>query len=138
MVVSSGARDFLHILPNPTNMLDLHQLLLIHLVQTMTRTGPPRHAKKKKISALDEKAERVQNLADKLQAKHGETFNRIQYKLWAEASDVKKHDSTELPPPGTIWGGTPKESKRTSVTQATSEAMNEAFTSMATSIVSAF
>ena len=48
---------------------------------------------------------------------------------------MKKHDS---PPPGTIWGGTPKESKRTSVTQATSEAMNETFTSMATSLASAF
>ena len=118
MVASSGVRD---LLPNPTNVLDLGQLLLIRLAQMMI-TGPPRHLKKKKISALDEKAERVQNLADKLQAKHGDTFNRIQYKLWAEALDVKKHDS---PPPGTIWGGTPKESKQTSVTQATSEAIYE-------------
>ena len=72
---------------------------------------PTKACKKKKISALDEKAERVLNLADKLQAKHGDTFNRIQYKLWAEGLDVKKHDSMECPPPGTIWGGTPKESK---------------------------
>ena len=67
--------------------------------------------KKKKISALDEKADQVQNLADKLQAKHGDTFSRIQYKLWAVALDVKKHDSMERPPPGAIWGGTLKESK---------------------------
>ena len=87
---------------------------------------------------MDEKAERVQSLADKLQAKHGDTFNKIQYKLWAEALDVKKHDSMERPPPGTIWGGTPKETRRTSVAQATSEAMSEAFTSMATSLASAF
>ena len=87
---------------------------------------------------MDEKAERVQSLADKLQAKHGDTVNKIQYKLWAEALDVKKHDSMERPPPGTIWGGTPKETRRTSVGQATSEAMSEAFTNMATSLASAF
>ena len=44
----------------------------------------------------------------------------------------------ERPPLGTIWGGTPKETRRTSVAQATSEAMSEAFTSMATSLASAF
>ena len=89
---------------------------------------PDKAHKKKRISALDEKAERIQSLADKLQVKHGDTFNRIQYKLWAEALDVKKHDSTEHPPPGTIWG-TPKESKRSAnVAQATSEAMSEALT----------
>ena len=72
---------------------------------------PTKACKKKKISALDGKAERVKNLADQLQAKHGDTFNRIQYKLWAAALDVKKHNSMELPPPGAIWGGTSKESK---------------------------
>ena len=55
-----------------------------------------------------------------------------------EALDVKKHDSMERPPPGTIWGGTSKEARRTSVAQATSEAMSEAFTNMATSLTSAF
>ena len=54
MVASSGVRDFLHILPNPTNMLDLHQSLLIHLAQTMTRTGPPRHAKRRRYRLLRE------------------------------------------------------------------------------------
>ena len=32
-----------------------------------------------------------------VQAKHGDTFNTIQYKLWADALDVKKHDSMECP-----------------------------------------
>jgi len=99
---------------------------------------PAKAHKKKNRSALDEKAERVQSLADKLQAKHGDTFNKIQYRLWAEALDVKKHDSMEHPPLGTIWGGAPKETRRTSVVQATSEATSEAFTSMATSLASAF
>ncbi len=94
---------------------------------------PPRKQKSKR-SAMDEKAERVQKLADKLQAKHGDTYNKIQYKLWAEAMDVNKHKSMERPPPGTIWG-TPKESKRA---QSTSEAMSEAFTNMATTLVTAF
>ena len=94
---------------------------------------PPRKQKPKR-SAMDEKAERVQKLADKLQAKHGDTYNKIQYKLWAEAMDVNKHKSMERPPPGTIWG-TPKESRRA---QSTSEAMSEAFTNMATTLVTAF
>ena len=45
MVASSGVRDFL---PNLTNMLDLGQLLLIHLAQMMIK-GPPRHVKKEDI-----------------------------------------------------------------------------------------
>ena len=97
---------------------------------------PKRKQKKPhlKRSALDEKAEQVQTLADKLQAKHGDTYNKIQYKLWAEAMDVNKHKSMERPPPGTIWG-TPKVSKRS---VSTSEAMSEVFTNMATTIASAF
>ena len=59
--------------------------------------GPTKARKEKKILALDEKPERVQNLADKLQAKDGDTFNRIQYKLWAEPLNVKKHDSMDRP-----------------------------------------
>ena len=94
---------------------------------------PTSQKKKPRRSALDEKVERVQRIADELQAKHGDTYNKIQYKLWAEAMDVKKHESMERPPPGTVWG-VPKESKRA---RTTSEAMNEAFTNMATTLVSA-
>ena len=70
---------------------------------------PLKHKTPMKKSAFDEKADRVQKLADKLQTMHGDTYNKIQYKLWVEAMDVKKHKSMERPPPGTIWG-TPKES----------------------------
>ena len=83
---------------------------------------------------MDVKAEHVQKLADKLQAKHGDIYNKIQYRLWAEAMDVNKHKSMEQPPPGTIWR-TPKESRRA---QSTSEAMSEAFTNMATTLITAF
>ena len=53
---------------------------------------PTKACKKKRRYRLWMRKLRVQNLADKLQAKHGNTFNRIQYKLQAEALDVKKHD----------------------------------------------
>ena len=47
---------------------------------------------------------------------------------------MNKHKSMERPPPETIWG-TLKESKRA---QSTSEPMSEAFTNMATTLVTAF
>jgi len=80
----------------------------------------------------------VPKLADELRDKHGDTYNRIQYKLWAEALDVKQYDNMEQPPPGSIWRRSTKDVKRTTVSQqvsaATAEAMNDAFTSMALSI----
>lgn len=30
--------------------------------------------------------------------------DKVQYKFWAEALDVKKHDSKEYPPDDPIWG----------------------------------
>ena len=42
----------------------------------------------------------MQKLVDKLQAKHGDTYNKIQYKLWAKAMDVNKHSSMIRPPLG--------------------------------------
>ena len=90
----------------------------------------PSSKKVPKRSALDEKAARLQSISRQLQAKHSDTF---QYKLWAEALDVDKHKSMEEPPPGTIWG-TSKDSKQASLQ---SDAMNEAFTTMETSIATA-
>ena len=86
-----------------------------------------------KRNAFDEKADRVQKLADELQTIHKDVYNKIQYKLWAEALDVKKHTSMEKPPPGTIWGETRKGSKSS---QSVSDAMSTAFTKMATSLAS--
>ena len=43
-------------------------------------------------------------MANELGEKHGKRFTKIQYKLWAEALDVGKHQSKEEPPRGPIWG----------------------------------
>ena len=60
--------------------------------------------KEKKPSALESKTQRVDSLANELGEKHGKRFSKIQYKLWAEALDVGKHQSKEEPPHGPIWG----------------------------------
>lgn len=61
-------------------------------------------------------------------------FDKTQYKLWAEALDVKKHDSRENPPAGPIWNSkTKKSTSNGSINQ-----MTNAFTAMANSIATAF
>jgi len=98
-------------------------------------------AKTATLTARDQKAERVQKLADELCDKHRDTYNRIQYKLWAEALDVKQYDNMEQPPPGSIWRRSTKDAKGTTVSQqvlaATTGAMNDASPLMALSIASA-
>ena len=42
-------------------------------------------AKKPKLNALESKAQRVDALANELREKHQGKYNKIQYKLWAEA-----------------------------------------------------
>ena len=58
---------------------------------------------RKKCSAFDAKVQRVDLLANELQEKHGSKYNKMQYKLWAEALDVDGHASREVPPLGPIW-----------------------------------
>ena len=89
--------------------------------------------KKQKMNALDAKVLRVDKLANELQQKHGDKCNKIQYKLWAEALDVKKHDSKEFPPDGPIWG-----SKKSKKAPGGVSEMASAFTHMANSVASAF
>ena len=69
-------------------------------------------------------------ITDELQAIHGDTYNRIQYKLWAQAMDVKKHKSMERPPAGTILGHS-KDSERS---HSTLDAVNKAFTNIANTL----
>ncbi len=47
--------------------------------------------KKKKVSALEEKNERVEEIVANLRQKHGTQFTSIQYRLWAEMVDVGTH-----------------------------------------------
>ena len=87
--------------------------------------------KKGKVNALESKIERVDMLAKELQEKHKTKYTKIQYKLWAEALDVKRHTSKDVPPPGPIWDSQqPKGLKSV-------DAMASAFTQMANTVVSA-
>ena len=45
----------------------------------------------KKLSALEEKANRVAQIVHTLWEKHGTLFNSIQYRLWAEMVDIGTH-----------------------------------------------
>ena len=46
--------------------------------------------KKKKLSALEKKNERVESIVQKLRSKHGGKYTTIQLRLWAEVLDVGK------------------------------------------------
>ena len=45
---------------------------------------------------FDAKVQRIDSLASELKEKHGDKFTIIQYKLWAEALDVNKHESKDV------------------------------------------
>ena len=90
--------------------------------------------KKPKLNALESKVQRVDALANELKEKHQDKYNKIQYKLWAEALGVKRHSSKEDPPAGPIWNSQKSKSQcKTSV-----DAMATAFTEMANSVASVF
>ena len=64
-----------------------------------TSRKTPKHTK----TFMDERRERVQSLFTELQEKHGKTYSRPQYRLWAKAYVSGGHDSTESPPRGSIF-----------------------------------
>ena len=93
----------------------------------------PLKKSKKTPSALESETLRVDALANELKEKHGNKFNKIQCKLWAEALDVGRHKNKEEPPLGPIWGN--KKPKKSS---EGIQAMTSAFTHMANTVASAF
>ena len=48
--------------------------------------------KKRKKSAFEEKTNRVEELVTKLRQMHGSRYNTIQYRIWAEVTDVGSHE----------------------------------------------
>lgn len=77
-------------------------------------------------------------MADKLQSKHGSTFNMVQYKLWAEALYSKHHTSWDEPPKGLPWGVEKRtKSKEGKSAGAAADVMMNSFANMASSIVGA-
>ena len=66
-------------------------------VDSNSNDEPPTKKPKKTASALESTTLRVNALANELKKKHGNKFNKIQCKLWAEALDVGRHKSKEEP-----------------------------------------
>lgn len=89
----------------------------------------PLPPKKKKMSAIEEKNQRVQELIRSIQDKHGEKFTKIQYRLWAEMIDVGTHKSLDEAPSVPMFTSKAR--------QTQSSALTNAFTNMASSIASA-
>ena len=54
---------------------------------------PPkkRRKKQKKLSALEEKNERIEDIIRDLRKKHSDLYTAIQYRLWAEMVDIGTH-----------------------------------------------
>ena len=50
-----------------------------------------KRSKKRKLSALDEKNNRVEDLVCTLREKHGDHYTTIQYRLWVEMVDIGTH-----------------------------------------------
>ena len=89
-----------------------------------------RHKRRKKVSALDEKRERIEGLKTKLRAKHSTAYTPIQYTLWAEMIDVGTHSSVDEPPTVPMFTG-----KAKSKVKCDSD-MGAVFTEMAKSVIS--
>jgi uncharacterized radical SAM superfamily Fe-S cluster-containing enzyme len=47
--------------------------------------------KRKKVSALEEKNERIEEMVRNLRKKHDDRHTSIQYRLWSEMIDIGTH-----------------------------------------------
>lgn len=119
----------------PERSLNSNEVLTVDSDSDNDRMPPKKRRKTDEKTALDAKVHRIDTLANKLKETYGEKYTKVQYKLWAEALDVKKHDSEDVPPPGPIWGNVKvrKSAANDSVTE-----MASAFTHMAKTVASAF
>ena len=50
-----------------------------------------KQSKKRKLSALEEKTNRIEDIVCTLREKHGDHYTTIQYHLWAEMVDTGTH-----------------------------------------------
>ena len=87
---------------------------------------------KKKMSALEEKNERIEDFIRKLHDKHKDKFSKIQHRLWAEMLDVGTHKSMDEAPAVPMFSGAKAGKSNQSTT------LSYALTEMASSIASAF
>ena len=89
-----------------------------------------------KLNAREVKAKTVEEIAVELRETHKDKYNKIQYKLWAEAIDSGKHKSKSSPPAGSIWNN--EKAKAVKIKDSSVDTMASAFTKMADSVASAF
>ena len=84
------------------------------------------------------KKQAVEGIAKNLKEKHGDCYNMVQYKFWAETLHNKRHSSWEDPPQGFIWGGQGKAKPKTEQTCSgkVAETMMKSVADMATTIAS--
>lgn len=51
----------------------------------------------------EEKLERIDDLIDQLKEKYDTNYNVMQYRIWAEMIDARRHSCLEIPPRGSIF-----------------------------------
>ena len=91
----------------------------------------PRKRKKKAVSALERKNERIEDNIRRLHDQHGNNFSKVQYRLWTEMLDIGTYKSYDNLPSVPMFTGV-KAGKPNQTT-----ALSQAFTEMASSIASA-
>ena len=97
---------------------------------------PKKRNVKPESNAYEDKVKRVDALANELKKLHGEKYNKIQLKLWAEALDSGRHQSKDIPPHGTIWSRERRKIGKKGTESV--DVMASAFTQMANTVASAF
>lgn len=94
-------------------------------------SGQNARKKPRTSSANESKQQRVEDIKEQLQAKHGSEYSPMQYRLWAEMVAVGTHTSCDLPPQVPMFtGGRAKNKSPTSD-------LTTAFTSMAEAVAGA-
>ena len=92
-------------------------------------------SKKPKISAFEERNNQVLKIANQLKEKHGDKYNMVQYKFWAEIFLNKQFQNWDTPPHGLIWGNTTKKTKpKPSETENMMKSVSEMALQIATAI----
>ena len=79
---------------------------IVHVIDDEDEEDAPAKRKSKKtVSALEERKTQVLQAANELKEKHGDEYNMVQYKFWAESLVNERHKRGDSPPHGLIWGG---------------------------------
>lgn len=65
--------------------------------------APAKAKGKKKRTRYEEKAERIDDIVDRLKSQHGKEYTIIQYRIWAETMENGQHSSYDHPPKGRFF-----------------------------------